>query len=149
MAIIRRTLYEVDGANRMLPLVRAIVGDVVAEFRRLRSAGREQRILESDTDGDGSSMRRIHDLRVVVTECSTRVEGYLHELEELGLELRDLETGLVDFPTLMYGEPAFLCWKPGESEVLWWHAAGQGFADRQPIPRVERVALPAETSPTR
>ena len=136
----RSSIYDVESANRILPLVRTIVRDVVDEFRALRHAGREQRILEAEDTG-ARAARRIQNLRTTIHEASSRIEGYLRELEELGLEIRDLESGLIDFPTIMRGEPAFLCWKIGEEEVLWWHAAGQGFADRQPIPAEERAAL--------
>lgn len=134
MGRIVHALYEVDTANRVLPLVRSIVEDVVREFRSLRTAGGQQRRLESHRESDEASASRLHALRTQVTESSTRIEGYLRELEELGLELRDLETGLIDFPTLIDGEPAFLCWRLGEDEVVSWHAAGQGFAERQPLP---------------
>jgi hypothetical protein len=128
-----RTLYDVERANRILPLVRTIVRDVVSEFRALRTAGREQRALQVESMGTATSERRIHDLGEVVNDCSTRIEGYLRELEELGLEVRDLELGLVDFPTLVHGEPAFLCWRHDEEVVAFWHPAGKGFADRTPL----------------
>ncbi len=131
----QRTLYETDTANRTLPLVRSIVRDVVEEFHSLRAAGREQRALEAETVVSGGAEERLATLRDHVQAASSRVERYLRELDELGVELRDLETGLVDFPTIVNGEPAFLCWRPGEAEVLWWHSASQGFADRRPLPR--------------
>jgi hypothetical protein len=137
----RSTIYDVASATRILPLVQTIVRDVVAEFRELRHAGRQQRILETESEGSAVTDRRLRVLRTLVQDASTRIEGYLRELEDLGLEIRDLESGLVDFPTIMRGEPAFLCWTLGENEVLWWHAAGQGFGERQRIPAEERVAL--------
>ena len=84
--------------------------------------------------GNVVSLERLRALGEEVDEISTRIEGYLHELDDLGVELRDLETGSIDFPTLMNGEPAFFCWRLGEDRVGWWHAASAGFADRQPIP---------------
>ena len=130
-----RILYELETANRALPLVRAIIHDVVADFRVLRNAGRHQRALQAEHDGDAITMNRLSKLRAQIEEVSTRIEGYLRELDDLGIELRDLETGSVDFPTLMHGLPAYLCWRLGEDEVAFWHAANAGFADRQPIPR--------------
>jgi hypothetical protein len=128
-----QSLYDVQSASRILPLVRTIVKDVVTEFRALRSAGREQRRIEVVLDGPDAH-RHLRTMRAAVEESSARIEGYLKELEALGIEIRDLEIGLVDFPTLMRGEPAYLCWKVGEDEIRWWHAAGQGVADRQPLP---------------
>lgn len=134
--MVRPTLYEIDTANRTLPLVRSIVRDLVEEFHALRLLGREQRSLEAARLTNGAAPVRIETLRTEVERSTGRIEGYLRELEGLGIEMRDLETGLVDFPTLMNGEPAYFCWKPGEAEVLWWHAASQGVADRRPVTRV-------------
>ena len=139
MGTFRKVLYEVETANRMLPLVRAIAADIVGEFRRLRTAGREHRDIEARDTTIGGESTRLQTLKARIDACSQRVEGYLLELEELGLEIRDLESGLIDFPTLIQGEPAYLCWKLGEEEVLWWHAAGQGFAERRPIPQPARA----------
>jgi len=138
--MVRRTLYEVDAANRVLPLLRSIIRDVVEEFHSLRSAGRQQRALEAEPLADPISKNRLKGLRSHIGEASNRIEGYLRELEDLGIELRDLETGLVDFPAIVNGEPAFLCWKPGEEEIRWWHSATQGFADRRPLP----IGVPAD-----
>jgi hypothetical protein len=137
----KRRLYELDEATRTLPLLRAILTDVVREFRILRHSGREQRALESEEDVCRRGGRRLSELREQVDESSRQIEGFLKELDDLGVELRDLESGLVDFPTLVGGEPAYLCWKLGEDEILWWHTASQGFADRQPIPQEMRAPL--------
>ncbi|MCP5068333.1 MAG: DUF2203 family protein, partial [bacterium] len=61
-------------------------------------------------------------------------ESYLQELASLGLEVRDLELGLVDFPTIVEGEPAYLSWRLGEEQVNFWHPADRGFTDRVPLP---------------
>ena len=131
--MVRRTLYEIDTANQVLPLVRSIIRDVVEEFHDLRNTGREQRTLEAQPITDPLQRKRLRQLKTDVSDASARIEIYLRELEDMGIELRDLESGLVDFPTLVNGEPAFYCWKPGEEDVRWWHAATQGFADRRPV----------------
>jgi hypothetical protein len=143
MSTTSRVLFDVEAANRVLPLVRTIVRDVVQEFRSLRAAGREQRALQLESMGTPRSDRRIDDLESDVNEASHRIEGYLRELEDLGLEVRDLELGLIDFPTIIRGEPAFLCWRLEEDEVGYWHPAGKGYADRTPVPVTQRSALPA------
>ena len=141
MEVGKRLLYEIDTANRVLPLVRAIVRDVVNDFRVLRGAGRQQRALQAHHDGAPETLERIGKLSGQVDEVSSRIEGYLRELEELGIELRDLETGSVDFPTIMNGLPAFLCWRLGEEEIAWWHAANTGYADRQRLPQTARATI--------
>ncbi len=132
-----RILFTVEESNQVLPLVRSIVKDVVEDFRRLRAAGRERRALEVEGPPRGGA-RRLEDLQEEVGLVSGRIEGYLRELSDLGLEVRDLELGLVDFPTLLDGEPAYLSWRLGEPAVAWWHPADKGFTDRAPVP-VPRV----------
>ncbi len=141
MELGKRLLYEIDTANRALPLVRAIIRDVVNDFRVLRGAGRQQRALRAHHDGDAVTLSRIGKLSSQVDEVSSRIEGYLRELDELSIELRDLETGSVDFPTIMNGLPAFLCWRLGEVDVAWWHAANTGYANRQRLPQTARASL--------
>lgn len=134
MATAIRTLFTVDEANQVLPLVRSIVRDVVEDFRHLRNAGRERRALEVESAGSRSAERHIEALKDKVSGYSARIEGYLRELSDLGLEVRDLELGLVDFPSLIDGEPAYLSWRMGEERVSWWHPADKGFSDRAPVP---------------
>lgn len=63
----------------------------------------------------------------------SELERCLKELEALGVEVRDVATGLLDFPALRDGEEVLLCWRLGEPEVAWWHRREDGFAGRQPI----------------
>ena len=57
----------------------------------------------------------------------------IQELEDLGVKLRDIDTGLLDFPAKRFGEVVYLCWKYGESSVEFWHTQGEGFASRKQI----------------
>jgi hypothetical protein len=136
-----KALFDVESANRVLPLVRTIVRDMVSDFRGLRTAGREQRALQAESMGSVTSEQKIAGLRDAVNEASSRIEGYLHELENLGLEVRDLELGLIDFPTILRGEPAYLCWRHDEPDVAFWHPAGKGFSDRSPLPVTTRATV--------
>lgn len=130
---VSKALFTVEEAERALPLVRAIVADLVAEFRGLRLAGRERRAAEQEAARRGGPAPADLPLAERVRELSDHVESYLRELAALGLEVRDLELGLVDFPTLLGSEPAFLCWKLGEPHVAFWHAADRGHAERLPL----------------
>lgn len=134
MAIVTRTLYSVAEANEVLPLARSIVRDIVDEFRTLRTVGRERRTLEVQAGADTAHAERLAELGGEVARQSERIESYLQELASLGLEVRDLELGLVDFPTIVEGEPAYLSWRLGEEQVTFWHPADRGFTDRVPLP---------------
>jgi hypothetical protein len=56
----------------------------------------------------------------------------IQELIDLGVELKDLDSGLVDFPTLFRGREVYLCWKLGETSIEFWHGE-EGFRGRKPI----------------
>jgi hypothetical protein len=63
-------------------------------------------------------------------------------LDERGIVLRDIATGLLDFPARVAGRPAWLCWRSGEAEVGWWHRQDEGFAGRRPIASMSDGAAP-------
>src|SRR5207249_1745693 len=62
-----------------------------------------------------------------------RLFGYAQELKDIGVELKDYFTGLVDFPCRMDNREVYLCWRLGEAEVAYWHELEAGFAGRQRV----------------
>src|SRR5262245_13979543 len=68
---------------------------------------------------------------------SIEIRNALHriaaKINSTGVELKDLDLGLVDFPAMRFGEPVYLCWKVGESEVLFWHELTTGFNGRKQL----------------
>ena len=59
----------------------------------------------------------------------------LEKIEEIGVVVKDLDVGLVDFPTLYKGEEVYLCWRMDESDIAHWHGVHEGFAGRKEIDR--------------
>ena len=57
----------------------------------------------------------------------------IQEIEDLGVKLRDIDTGLLDFPAKRFGETVYLCWKYGESTIEFWHTQSEGFASRKQL----------------
>jgi hypothetical protein len=68
-----------------------------------------------------------------VGEAFLEVRGLLVELQEAGIVLRDLDRGLVDFPSLREGREVYLCWETGEDQIGFWHELDTGFAGRRPL----------------
>ena len=67
-------------------------------------------------------------------DSSARVlKAAMERIEEIGCQVKDLETGLIDFPTLYRDREVYLCWKLGESGISFWHHIEDGFRGRQPI----------------
>jgi hypothetical protein len=70
---------------------------------------------------------------VVVSEAFIDLREAMMEIQEVGVVLRDLERGLVDFPTLRDGREAYLCLEDGEDEIGFWHDLETGFGGREPL----------------
>ncbi len=62
-----------------------------------------------------------------------RVDELLHRIQAMGVLVKDINTGLLDFPALRHGREVYLCWRRGEDEIAYWHEIEAGFAGRQPI----------------
>jgi hypothetical protein len=129
-------LFTVEQANAALPLVRAITTDLVALSREvverrqrlaLLTGGRQQ---QSHRDFYSEELEQIEE---ELEKDGERLQDYVEELRQLGVEPKSGSEGLVDFPSLMEGRIVFLCWKFGEPEVLHWHEIDSGFAGRQPL----------------
>jgi len=65
--------------------------------------------------------------------AAERFKGAIEEIQETGCLIKDLDIGLVDFPTLFHGSEVYLCWKMGESAIEFWHGVNEGFRGRKPI----------------
>lgn len=125
-------LFTVDQANRMLPLVRRIVDDLVREHR-LRS----EKLVELDLLGSGA-IADLPDARATALEreiqsLTKEIDGFERELRALGILLKDPRMGLIDFPANLDGRRVLLCWHLGEPSVQYWHDENTGFAGRQPL----------------
>jgi hypothetical protein len=66
-------------------------------------------------------------------EATAAVRALLEHLESYGVVVRDLESGLVDFPTVRDGEPAWLCWRLADPDLAFWHTTREGFSARRPL----------------
>ena len=118
-------LYTVEEANALLPYLAPTLVELREKYELAESA-RES--VARAAAGNGWSEKRE---RWSVTMA--RVAELMERLQEWGLELRDMATGLVDFPAIVDGEEAYLCWRLGEAEVAYWHGPEDGFNGRLPI----------------
>ncbi len=122
-------------ANQMLPLVRAIVKDIVELARSAED--RETRLGRLRKDGVAMGIITRPQLEEEESAYEREVERLhecISELAQLGVELKDMRTGLIDFPGRMDGREVCLCWKLGEADLAWWHEVNEGFRGRQPLP---------------
>ncbi len=122
-------VFTVASANKALVLVRRIVQEIVERYATLMKLRSEGESL-SGVPGGGERLELIREQ----IEDTAAVLNRLHdELSDVGCELKDWTTGLVDFPALHQGHKVWLCWRLGEPAVAHWHEFHTGFAGRLPI----------------
>lgn len=125
--------FTLADANRTLPLISRIVRDLVERYPRWRELVDEYELMTSSQRADAPDPR-VAQLERQVTGLAREIDGYIHEVTELGAEVRNpLDSGLVDFPGVHDGGPIFFCWRLGEESIEHWHERDGGFAGRQPI----------------
>jgi hypothetical protein len=107
VAPVDRPSYSLEEARGLVPEVRAVLLALAMERRRLGHAP--------------------------PAELREATAGLLAHLESLGVELRDLDEGLVDIPTVRDGELAWFCWRLADPQLGWWHTTREGFAARRPV----------------
>jgi hypothetical protein len=123
-------LFTVEEANALLPSVREIVRKIQRTYARVSSAQEQARLAAGGAAQGGGGMEGGGDYVLSLSDLAA-ASG---ELEELGVQLKDYERGLIDFPTLREGRVVLLCWQLGEGDELeWWHDLEAGFAGRQPL----------------
>ncbi len=62
-----------------------------------------------------------------------RLDALIHQILDTGTQIKDINSGLLDFPAMRNGREVYLCWKYGEDDIAFWHEVEAGFAGRQPI----------------
>ena len=114
--------WSVEEANALCPYVETCLERLRAARDRLRDAPGAIAMVTG-----GAWPGRAHAAAAVDLVLT------FEQLEELEILVRDLDTGLVDFPALRDGEEVYLCWLAGEPEVAHWHRPGSGLPDRRPL----------------
>lgn len=134
----RKLIFTPDEANLRLPLVRAIVKDIVALYESLHD--RQERIAEikhlpgsTTRDEDSVYSEELLQAEIDIENDKEQLKAYEDELSELGVELEDPALGVVNFPALRDGKEICLCWKLGEEEVGYWHSFDEGFSERRSL----------------
>ncbi|MBX3451948.1 MAG: DUF2203 domain-containing protein [Planctomycetaceae bacterium] len=128
-------------ANRTLPLVRAIVQDLVTLNRDVHERQRVLRGLGKSRQNDSSMpdpyAEEVQESRRILRADELRMKDFVRELSELGVALHDADVGAVKFPCVIEGNPACYSWQPGEASIIYWLGPDDGLSERRPLPAVE------------
>jgi hypothetical protein len=140
-------LFTFDEAVRLLPRVREALRqamDLRLEHQQAEEeiGAAQQRI--AMLGGALVDSRGFIQVRARREASMMQLQQTLDSIHELGCLVKDLDTGLVDFPALHRGREVYLCWRLGEAEIGWWHGTEEGFAGRKPINAEFLAELSAE-----
>lgn len=117
--------FTVDEANELLPVVGGLL-ERLRDAQRVMSERHDDVVEATKHNGGGEAGK-------AYLEASQEAGAVGAEISELGIVVRDPESGLIDFPSERDGEEIYLCWRLGEDAVAWWHPIDTGFTGRQPL----------------
>ena len=128
-------LYSAEAANDLLPWLEEKFTTIRPIKNKL--ATRQENLLDllrrRGNNGHSSSEEDILTTREEVDRLTLRIQDVLKEINDLGILVRDIGMGLVDFPGERDGRSVCLCWRSGEQKVSFWHETNVGFTERQPL----------------
>jgi hypothetical protein len=139
--------FTLDEAKSLLPVLESLLRSAIAGKKVIEEFEAEQQelnhriFLNGGTHVDVVPLARRKAERV---KAEQRAKDALAEIDSIGVQVKDLDIGLLDFPCEVEGEIILLCWKLGETSITHWHGTQEGFAGRKPID--ERIARGRKTN---
>jgi hypothetical protein len=125
--VIHERHFTREQANALLPRVEPILTSLRGARDRLTdSEAHELLAVAAPANGGGGPGR-------LVGEAFLEVRVLLGRIEELGVVIRDIDRGLIDFPAVIEGREVYLCWELDEQEIGFWHDLESGYGDRRPL----------------
>ena len=123
------TYFSITDANKILPIV-------IKKFNYSKMLKNDIIKIEQQMGLDLTSKTSMEDYITLKQKLNVRVTEFyqsIEDLESLGVVLKGLEHGLLDFPAKRFDVEIWLCWKEGETEIKFWHEKDSGFMGRKPI----------------
>ena len=123
------TYFSITDANKILPTV-------IKKFNYSKMLKNEITSIERQMGLELTSKTSMEDYIILKQKLNRKVTEFyqaIEDLESLGVVLKGLEQGLLDFPAKRFDEEIWLCWKEGETEIKFWHEKDSGFMGRKPI----------------
>lgn len=120
--------FTLEEATALLPQLKRLLQEMIAARENIIKDRQtwEPIIEKAHTNGGGKHGATLY-------QESTKIQLTLAKINEWGILIKDLDTGLVDFPHLRDGREVYLCWRMDEPRIDYWHEIDDGFAGRQPL----------------
>jgi hypothetical protein len=128
--------FTLSEAQTLLPVLESLLKRAQAAGTRAAQLGFEMQELSQRiflSGGMHVNVARAARRRVEREKALKEATDTVAEIDEIGVQVKDLEQGLLDFPCVMDGRTVLLCWKLGEKEIGFWHTPEDGFAGRKPL----------------
>jgi len=133
--------FTLDEAQTLLPILESLLKQAINGKKVIEEVDAELQQMAHRVFLNGGTMLNVVWLARRKAErerAIQRIKDALAEIDATGVQVKDLDIGLLDFPCKVDGEIVLLCWKLGESKITHWHGMSEGFAGRKPID--ERIA---------
>lgn len=133
--------FTLDEAQMLLPVLESLLRTAIDAKKLVDEADAEQQALQHRIFLNGGTFLDIVPLvqrKAERAKAEQRAKDALAEIDSIGVQVKDLDIGLLDFPCEIEGQIILLCWKLGEKSITHWHGTHEGFAGRKPID--ERIA---------
>lgn len=124
--------YSIEDANARLGVLRPILERLREDRDRVAERQRDL-IAFRRTNGNSDHVEELARREAAIAAIVAEMEAAVRQIEAWEVTLRDIGSGLVDFPALASGRPIWLCWRLGEGDIAWWHELTTGIAGRTPL----------------
>jgi hypothetical protein len=121
--------FTVEEANGLIPQIKAIVEELRRGRRRLMNHRQTAEAMAHKAGGNGGG----GDATTYLADSSQSFRRGLAQLQDMGVVLKDVERGLIDFPHWRGDREVYLCWEYGEKRIDYWHEIDSGYSGRQPL----------------
>ena len=128
--------FTLDEAQSLLPILESLLRTAINANKVVDEADAEQQALQHRVFLNGGMFLDIVPLarrKAERAKAEQRAKDALAEIDSIGVQVKDLNIGLLDFPCEVEGQIILLCWKLGEKAITHWHGVQEGFAGRKPI----------------
>jgi len=128
--------FTLDEAQSLLPVLESLLRTAIAAKKTVDEADVQQQALQHRVFLAGGMFLDVVPLarkKAERAKAEQRVKDALAEIDSIGVQVKDLDIGLLDFPCQVDGQTILLCWKLGEKAITHWHGVQEGFAGRKPI----------------
>ena len=133
--------FTLDEAQSLLSVLESLLRTAIASKKLIEEVEAEQQELTHRVFLNGGTFLNVVPLarrKAERVKAEQRAKDALAEIDAIGVQVKDLDIGLLDFPCEVDGQVILLCWKLGEKSITHWHGVSEGFAGRKPVD--ERIA---------